>query len=167
MKKKIMRFLIPLGIAFLGLLVNLLACERIFPKYLIVDFPLLMTAYFAFFDPSEVSIIAVIILATCRDIFSGGNMGSVFFATLSLYFFGRYFYRKLYVENELFLLVAVLILMSFESLSISIINIAAYDFVIHLHYPLTEIIRVSVNSLIAVPIFYALMKRTGLRAYEI
>lgn len=167
MKKKIERFLIPLVIAVLGLLLNILACNRIFPKYLIVDFPLLMTAYFAFFEGSEASLIPVIILATLRDVFSGGNMGSLLFTTLSLYFFGRYFYRKLYVENELFLLVSVLILMALESLAISVINFAAYDFVPSIHYPLTEVIRLSINALLAVPIYYALMRRTGLRAYEI
>lgn len=167
MKKKIMPFLIPLGIAFVGLLLNILACNRIFPKYLIVDFPLLITAYFAFFDNSEISIVPVILLATFRDILSGGNMGSFFFATLAFFFFARYFYRKLYVENELFLLMAVFVLMTFESITVLVINYATYDFVPSIHYPLTEIIRISINSLLAVPIFYALMRRTGLRAYEI
>ncbi|NIO16732.1 MAG: hypothetical protein GTN70_07005 [Deltaproteobacteria bacterium] len=167
MKKKIYPFIVPLGIAFFGLLLNILACNRIFPKYLIVDFPLLITAYFAFFDNSEVSILPVIILATFRDIMSGGNMGSFFFATLSFFFFARYFYRKLYVENELFLLMAVFALLTLESISVLVINYATYDFVPHLLYPLTEMIRISINSLLAVPIFYALMRRTGPRAYEI
>lgn len=162
-----MRFLLPLGAAFLGLLLNLLVCDRIFPVYLIIDFPFLITAYFAFFETSEVPVVPVLFLAVLRDVCYGGNMGSLFFGTLGLYFFGRYFFRKLYVENELFLLMAVFVLMAFESFSIGVINFATYDFIPHIYYPLTEMIRISINSLLAVPLFYALLRRTGLVAYEI
>ncbi len=165
MKGRVRRFIFPFIFALAGLLLNILLIEKVFPQYLIIDFPLIVIAYFSFFENSEWALLPAIFLSAVRDIYLGGNVGSLFFLTLSIYYLGRYFYRRLYVESELFLFISVSIIFLVETVILTILNSAAYSFSPGIYFPLEEIIRIALNSFVSIPIFYSLIRRTGLLVY--
>ncbi len=161
------RFLIPFFLGVIGLLMNLVVIGSIFPKYLILDFPLIVVAYYSFFEKSEWALLPTLLLAAMRDIYMGGNQGSIFFMTLAIYYFGRYFYRRLYVESDLFLLISVGVLFIFETVTLTLVGNGAYGFSPGIYFPFTEMFRVSVNAFISIPIFYGLIRRAGPLVYEL
>jgi len=87
--------------------------------------------------------------------------------TLAIYFFGRYFYRRLYVESDLFLLFSVASLFFFETTTLTLVGKGAYGFFPVIYFPFTEMLRVSVNAFISIPIFYGLIRRADLLVYEL
>lgn len=149
-----------IAIAFVGTAGNVWLLSGLLPWFLLPDFSFLAIVYAGLFFPGTPGILASLLPAFFREVTTGAPPGSIFFASLGLYFLAREIGLRVFLRSEFLLLAVVGSLLLAESLSVVLLMQASGAHPFSLLWGCKEGVRIAWTSLVAVFLFMDLSSRS-------
>jgi hypothetical protein len=148
-----------IAIAFAGTAGTVWLLSGIFPWYLLPDFSFLAIVYAGLFFPGAPGFLAALLPAFFREVTVGAPPGSIFFASLGLYFLAREISLRIFLRSEFQILTIVASLLAMESVAIVVLMQVSGGNSFSLLWGWKEGVRIAWTSLVAVFLFMDLSSR--------
>lgn len=148
-----------IAIAFAGTAGNVWLLSGLLPWFLLPDFSFLAIVYAGLFFPGPLGFLAALPPAFFREVTVGAPPGSIFFASLGLYFLAREIGLRMFLRSEFLILAVVASLLAAESVSIVLLMQISGAHPFSLWWGCQEGVRIAWTSLVAVFLFMDLSSR--------
>lgn len=148
-----------IAIAFAGTAGTVWFLSGLLPWFLLPDFSFLAIVYAGLFFPGSLGFLAALLPAFFREVTAGAPPGSIFFASLGLYFLAREIGLRIFLRSEFLILTVVASLLAAESVLIVLLMRLSGAHSFSLWWGCQEGVRIAWTSLIAVFLFMELSSR--------